>query len=245
MSWHCTAVLHARELFVLRMRTLAIQYPDRWGKSAIPNKENSPLCPGWGEVGANIDRCKIAERFHFHRRNQATGESIAELRRLATHYKFGGYLSEALRDMLVCGLKSESTQKRLLAETELTLAKAVEIAQSMEAADHNAQQLKGDDLRVAQVRRRHVQQRPAQAENQENPDNQRNPCYHCGGRSHAQRECRFKDVLCHNCGKKGHLAKVCLSGRQNNRRGGRVSQLYKKQNGWELPRLGEDGRNTN
>ena len=151
--------------------------------------------------------------------------AVAELRRLATHYKFGGYLSEALRDMLVCGLKSESTQKRLLAETELTLAKAVEIAQSMEAADHNAQQLKGDDLRVAQVRRRHVQQRPAQAENQENPDNQRKPCYHCGGRSHAQRECRFKDVLCHNCGKKGHLAKVCLSGRQNNRRGGRVSQL--------------------
>ena len=56
MSWHCT-VLRARELFVLRMRTLTIQYPDPWGKSAIPNKENSPPCPGRGEVGANIDRC--------------------------------------------------------------------------------------------------------------------------------------------------------------------------------------------
>ena len=104
----------------------------------------------------------IAETFHFHRRSQATGESIAQyvadLRRLATDCKFGGYLSEALRDTLVCGLKSESTQKRLLAETDLTLAKAVEIAHSMEAADHNAQQLKGNDLKVAQVRRRHVQQ---------------------------------------------------------------------------------------
>ena len=56
MALHCS-VLRARELFVLRMRTLAIQYPDPWGKSAIPNKENSPPCPGWGEVGANIDRC--------------------------------------------------------------------------------------------------------------------------------------------------------------------------------------------
>ena len=56
MALHCT-VLRARELFVLSMRTLAIQYPDPWGKSAIPNKENSPPCPGWGEVGANIDRC--------------------------------------------------------------------------------------------------------------------------------------------------------------------------------------------
>ena len=56
----------------------------------------------------------IAERFHFHRRNHATGESIAQyvsdLRRLATDCKFGGYLSEALRDRLVYGLKSESTQ---------------------------------------------------------------------------------------------------------------------------------------
>ena len=50
MSWHCT-VLRARELFVLRMRTLTIQYPDPWGKSAIPNKENSPPCPGRGVRG--------------------------------------------------------------------------------------------------------------------------------------------------------------------------------------------------
>ena len=50
MSLHYT-VLRARELFVLRMRTLAIQYPDPWGKSAIPNKENSPPCPGWGGGG--------------------------------------------------------------------------------------------------------------------------------------------------------------------------------------------------
>ena len=38
----------------------------------------------------------IAERFHFHRRNQASSESIsdyvAELRRLATHCEFGDYL---------------------------------------------------------------------------------------------------------------------------------------------------------
>ena len=93
----------------------------------------------------------IAERFHFHRRNQAVGESVAEylaeLRRLATHCEFKDYLSEALRDRLVCGLRNEGTQKNLLARADLTLAKAVEVAQSMEAAETNAQQLKGD-LRV-------------------------------------------------------------------------------------------------
>ena len=67
----------------------------------------------------------IAEQFHFHRRNQAPEESVADfvaqLRRLATHCQFGGHLNEALRDHFVCGLKSEVMQKRLLSEVDLTL----------------------------------------------------------------------------------------------------------------------------
>ena len=50
----------------------------------------------------------ITERFHFHRRNQASGESIseyvAEPRRLETQCKFGNYLEQALRDHFICGL---------------------------------------------------------------------------------------------------------------------------------------------
>ena len=41
-------------LRVFRIRTLAIQYPDPWGKPAIPNKENSPPCPGWGRWGLTL-----------------------------------------------------------------------------------------------------------------------------------------------------------------------------------------------
>ena len=89
----------------------------------------------------------IAERFYFHRRCQQAGESIAEyiaeLRRLATNCEFGENLEQALRDRLVCGLKHEPTQKRLLTEASLTLAKAIEIAQSTESAERNALQLKG------------------------------------------------------------------------------------------------------
>ena len=91
----------------------------------------------------------IAERFHFHRRNQTAGESIAEyiaeLRRLSTHCEFGAYLDQALRDRLVCGLQSESIQKRLLAEADLTLKRATELALGMEAADRNAKSLKSMD----------------------------------------------------------------------------------------------------
>ena len=50
----------------------------------------------------------IAERFHFHRRNRVSDESIseyvAELRRLVTHHEFGNYLQQALRNRFVCGI---------------------------------------------------------------------------------------------------------------------------------------------
>lgn len=36
-------------------------------------------------------------------------------------------------------------------------------------------------------------------------------CYRCGGSNHESRNCRFKDVTCNNCGKMGHLRRVCSS----------------------------------
>ena len=69
-------------------------------------------------------RVVIAERFHFHKRDQAAGETIAEfdaaLRKLATHCKFGETLEDTLRDRLVCGLRHEAIQRRLLSEKDLT-----------------------------------------------------------------------------------------------------------------------------
>ena len=89
----------------------------------------------------------IAERFHFHHRDQkeSIAEYIAELRKLSIHCEFGDYLNQVLRDRLVCGLRSEAPQKRLLAESDLTLARAMSLAQGMEAASLNAQLLKGQD----------------------------------------------------------------------------------------------------
>lgn len=37
-------------------------------------------------------------------------------------------------------------------------------------------------------------------------------CSGCGG-PHMRNQCRFRDARCNTCNKKGHLAKVCRSGR--------------------------------
>lgn len=64
---------------------------------------------------------EIAKRFRFHKREQTVGETvavyIAELRRLAIH------CDKTLKDRLVCGLKQEHIQKKLLVEPNLTLEK--------------------------------------------------------------------------------------------------------------------------
>ena len=81
---------------------------------------------------------KISERFRFYKRNQLRGENVAnylaELRRLALTCEFGNFLIEALCDKLVCGLTDEAIQRRLLAEADLPLTKALTLAQAMETA---------------------------------------------------------------------------------------------------------------
>ncbi|KAL7856631.1 hypothetical protein SRHO_G00155300 [Serrasalmus rhombeus] len=87
----------------------------------------------------------IAERFRFHKRSQEEGESIANfvaaLKGLAEHCAFDTVLKDTIRDRLVCGLRSEAIQKRLLTEHTLTLEKAIEISTSMELAAKEAHQL--------------------------------------------------------------------------------------------------------
>ena len=69
-------------------------------------------------------RIEIAEQFHFRKREQAAGETIAEynaaLRKLATHCNFGAKLETELRDQIMCGLQQESIQRHLLTKAGLT-----------------------------------------------------------------------------------------------------------------------------
>lgn len=145
----------------------------------------------------------IAERFRFHNRNQKKNESVtdymAELRRLSEHCEFKEGLSDALRDRLVCGLVHEGTQKRLLTEKDLTLARALEIAVSVETAAKDAVELQkkgsSSECTVNKMTAKRSDNRPA--------------CYRCGKKSHSPDECWFKDKDCNQCNRRGHIQKVC------------------------------------
>lgn len=148
----------------------------------------------------------LTHRYTFHRRNQGPSESIAdyvaELRRLASLCDFGAFLDQALRDRLVFGMSSETIQKRLLTEKEPTLGGVMEIALGLEAAQKNAQTLKGAE--APQLFRLDQRWQTAKKTREEEK-----PCYRCGRRGHGPNACGFREAKCFNCGKIGHVARVC------------------------------------
>ncbi len=113
----------------------------------------------------------------------------------------------------------ENIQKRLLSETILSLEKALEISVAMEMAAKDTVELRGKnrEVDVQQVKQDRKQNRPNLNEQKRQ---QTQSCFRCGDFGHSPNNCKFKNVDCHGCGKRGHIKRVCLSGKL---RGGRVS----------------------
>ena len=112
----------------------------------------------------------------------------------------------------------------VLTESDLTLAKAVEIAQNMEAAHNNAQAMKqftpvvGEVAPIDQPETRDTQNvQPVRSQPDGNTPAQgasaARVCYRCGSNTHGGFDCIHKDTICHKYGKLGHLARVCRGGR--------------------------------
>ena len=138
----------------------------------------------------------ITERFAFHKCDQQPGEPIKEflieLRHLTCTCNFGDFLEQALRDRLVCGMTNSSTQKKLLAEKNLNLQRAVDIATAAEMAVLYQQQgaLMLDQIDVHSVSFTKL-------------------CNCCGKRGHVASKCQFRQEICFKCRKQGHLQVMC------------------------------------
>lgn len=88
---------------------------------------------------------EIVQRFKFDSRmrrpTESVAEYVAELRKLAQDCNYGETLPQMLRDRLGCGINDDRIQRRLLSETNLTFESALSLAQAMESANKNVQDL--------------------------------------------------------------------------------------------------------
>ena len=143
----------------------------------------------------------IMQRYKFntcvHWPEEKIGTYVARLRELTQYCEFGDTVEDMLRDRLICGVNDEQLQRRLLGEPWLMFQKVLELAQTFEAAVKNAKDLQGSSRVPAPINVVTSRSKGEQLE-----------CYRCGGKLNHHK-CKFKEFICHNCNKKGHLAKKC------------------------------------
>ena len=124
---------------------------------------------------------------------------VSELRAIAQWCNFGESLENMLRDRLVVGIDNEAIQCRLLSESTLTFKKALELAQSLEAAAKNTKEIQnGANARAENLRTESVGKVV-----------RTNACHRCGKVGHFSSQCPFKNAKYHNCRKVGHIKKAC------------------------------------
>lgn len=155
----------------------------------------------------------IAERCRFNKRTHHEGESvenfIVELKHLARKCNYGDFLQDALRDRLVAGVRNEEIQRALFAEEKLTFESACKIALDREMAAREAALMKGRDKDESlNAIRSHSKKLTKKAQMSPVPKKER--CERCG-RGHSSSVCWYKNFVCRNCSKVGHLEKMCTA----------------------------------
>ncbi len=163
----------------------------------------------------------IIQLYKFNTRNRNATETVpqflATLRSLAEYFDYGITLDDMLGDRLVCGIRTQQIQKRLMGEKDLTFAKAKELEESMEAAAKGSKQIqeksetpaqgvhytnkwkmRGQGRSSASVTTGVQQPRPPKGRGKVT-------CYRCNG-NHFPSTCRFRQSICNKCKKQGHIA---------------------------------------
>ncbi len=121
------------------------------------------------------------------------------------------------------GLTSESMQRKLLSQKDLTFRQACEIASSMELASRNTLEMAGKTnqlksvnvVKEAKLFQRREKGKFKGRDNSEKGKYQKREqrqeesykCYRCAG-NHSARDCRFKNEKCHMCNKIRHIARA-------------------------------------
>lgn len=214
---------------------------DKLSPTSPSTKTYKELCDTLAEV-FDPKPLEIVESYKFHLSRQANYQSVdeflIELKKIAANCNFDTYLDRALRDQFVFGLKSQLIRNRLLEETSLTLAKALQTAKAMELSDRGNSEITHSLKEVSLLQQKNQQKnkynktngkngakKNAAKSNDSSPhgtaahgsssgNNKSIECYRCGG-PHKSHQCDKKNLFCGSCQTKGHLSKVCMKSKKS------------------------------
>ena len=90
------------------------------------------------------------ERYVFNKRDQQQGESfdsyLSAFRSLIKTCNFGTLQDNLLRDRVVLGIRENSTRKKLLAESKLTLEKCISICRANKTTSKQLKEIAGEEV---------------------------------------------------------------------------------------------------
>lgn len=168
------------------------------------------------------------ERRNFLDAKKREEESVAawyaRLKKLAMECKYGQQLEQFVLNKFVTGLEGRIFEKLCEEDEGLNLEGALRKALTMEAKLY-AQ--RGESEGVNYVQKRYAKTKKNNNNNSnkgngnkvngyENNGNQaKKKCSHCGWKNHASEKCKYKSSVCHKCRKVGHLASVCNNNHVN------------------------------
>ena len=168
------------------------------------------------------------ERYVFKQIVQEPGESIdqfvARLRTLSQTCEFAD-ADDAIADQVVEKCLSTRLKRRVLRDNTTTLEKILEEGRALEQTEAQVQRMKTtDDAATPSVnavfrrkgRSNQTYQSNQQGKSQNQNNNSKAKCYHCGGPYPHDRACPAKGKTCGNCGKLDHFSSVCLQGKAKN-----------------------------
>ena len=114
---------------------------------------------------------------------ESVAKYVEELRHIAIHYDYGDSLKDMLRDCLICGINNKQIQCRLLVEKKTDFESLFEIAQLMDSAarDANDLALAGAEKPVVKEAE-HFQGKKPQLQNHSRWKSTVQSCYRCGGK---------------------------------------------------------------
>jgi transposase InsO family protein len=167
---------------------------------------------------------ETCERAKFHNLVRSNGESfrtfLLRLQQSSARCNFGAELEVQLRDRIVAGVNDVEVQRRLLQEQPLTFQRAKTILLSHDdinsAVSSTTQVLYGTS-KPSQHRRfkpaNNSHKPAAKSWKPKVESTKKGSCDSCGG-SHMRSQCKFREAVCYNCDRKGHVAKVCRAKRK-------------------------------
>ena len=134
-------------------------------------------------------------------------ESVTEyankLKRLAVNRNFGPYLTRALREKFVVGVRSQTTKKKLLSK-DRTFDQTLKVAQADELAGRESKQLQGNsDTSSTEVQPVNaVLKKSFSAFQQETDPKSKTTgkqCFRCGSSQHLATKCSHIESICSYC----------------------------------------------